>query len=277
MNWQLTVSSWRFNARQVVLSCVLCLVSWICLVSTTSFSLINSYETKANIIAVDNFSNFYTASNNGVLKFSPDGKFLYRYEEFKYGKIGALDVSNPLKILIFYPDFMTVVILDRFLAPLNTYNFFEFGYQNITAISSSTDGRIWFYDNVDFKLKKINEFGKIFLESQQLNVLLEKAPNPNFMVERDNKVYMNDSSIGIMVFDIFGSYSKTIPLKGLQKYQILQDQIVYVDSNRLNSYNSVTLESKEFYLPDTISITSAVLEKERLALLRKDKVDFYKY
>src|SRR6185369_10870929 len=100
----------------------------LCALSFTSFSLINSFDTKANSMAVDNFGSFYTASDHAVLKFSSDGKFQNRYEEFKYGKIGMIDVSNPMKMLVFYPDFMTVVTLDRFLAPLNTYNFFQLGY-----------------------------------------------------------------------------------------------------------------------------------------------------
>jgi len=243
----------------------------------SSFTLINTYDTKANSIAIDNFGSFYSAANNSVLKFSNDGKFLYRYEEFKYGKIGMLDVNNPMKILVFYPDFMTVVIVDRFLAPINTYNFFELGYQNISAVASSTDGRIWFYDNIEFKLKKIDEGGKIFRESQPLNVVLEQAPNPNFMMERDNKVYVNDPAIGILVFDIFGSYEKTIPVKGLTKFQILQDQIVYFDNRQLNSYNSFTLEMKSLSLPDTTGVLSAAIEKDRLSIMKKEKVDFYKY
>ncbi|MES2620032.1 MAG: hypothetical protein V4615_04200 [Bacteroidota bacterium] len=277
MSWKFMVRSSLSNTKRFVLTIALCLLSCILFISTTSFSFLNTFETKASIIAVDNFSNFYSASNNGILKFSPEGKFLNRYEEFRYGKIGMLDVSNPMKILVFYPDFMTVVITDKFLAPINTYNFFQLGYQNISAISSSTDGRIWFYDNIDFKLKKIDESGKTFLESQQLNVLLEKAPNPNFMIERDRKVYLNDTAIGIMVFDIFGSYSKTIPLKGLTKFQVLQDEIVFFKDNQLNSYNPLTLELKSLPLPDTTDVSLAVLEKNRLGILKKEKVDFYKY
>lgn len=255
------------------LLCLACMVA----VSATTFSLISTYDAKANSMAVDNFGNFYAATNNDVLKFSSDGKFLYRYGEFKYGKIGMMDVSNPMKMLVFYSDFMTVVILDKFLVPINTYNFFDLGYQNISAVASSTDGRIWFYDNIEFKLKKLDEAGKIFRESQALNVVLEQAPNPNFMVERDNKVYLNDPAIGVMVFDIFGSYEKTIPVKGLKKFQILQDQIVYFENNQLSSYNSLTLEKKALSLPDTASVTWAVLEKSRLGIMKPERLDFYKY
>ncbi|MFN8287098.1 MAG: hypothetical protein U0V74_10115 [Chitinophagales bacterium] len=245
--------------------------------SAPAFTFIASFNTKAGFVVVDNFSNFYTADANRLTKFSPDGKFLYPYEELRYGKIGMVDVNNPLKIYVYYPDFSTVITLDRFLAPLNTYNFFELGYQNITAVGSSVDGRIWFYDNLDFKLKKIDETGKVYRESQPLNVILEETPTPNFLCERDGKVYMNDPQIGILVFDVFGSYAKTIPLKGLNKFQVLQEQIVYFDNYRLSSYNPITFENKSITLPDTTDLVQAVLEKDRLAILKKDRIDFYRY
>ncbi|MCW5906493.1 MAG: hypothetical protein KIS94_01420 [Chitinophagales bacterium] len=246
-------------------------------VNSAKFRLINTYKVKANSVSADKFGNFYTASNNKILKFGSDGKYLFPYEEFRYGKIGMLDVTNPMKLLVFYPDFLTVVSLDRFLSPLSTYNFFSLGYQNIAAIASSVDGRLWFYDNVDFKLKKIDETGIIFRESQPLNVLLGQAPNPNFIIERDNQVYVNDSALGILVFDFFGSYNKTIPLRGLTKFQLVQQQIVYQEHNRLKSYNPVSFEWKEVQLPDTADLVQAVLEKESLAILKKEQVDFYRY
>ncbi len=249
----------------------------LCLCASTSFTYLNSYPGKMNFITVDNFSNFYTVAGNKLYKFSPEGKFLYPYEENRYGKIGMVDVNNPLKTLVFYPDFMTVVTLDKFLAPLTTYNFFDLGYQNISAVASSIDGRLWFYDNTDFKLKKIDETGKVYLESQPLNLLVSQTPNPNFITERESKVFVNDTSIGIMVFDIFGSYAKTIPIKGLVKFQVLQDQVIYYDNNMLNSYNQTTLDLRSMQLPDSVDVTAVAIEKDRIGLLKKDKVDFYRY
>lgn len=264
-------------AKAIVIAFTAALLCVLYSFNSAKFRLINTYKVKANSVLVDKFGNFYTASNNKILKFTPDGKYLFPYEEFRYGKIGMMDVTNPMKLLVFYPDFLTVVALDRFLSPLSTYNFFSLGYQNITAIASSIDGRLWFYDNVDFKLKKIDETGTIFRESQPLNVLLGQAPNPNFIIERDNQVYVNDSVLGILVFDFFGSYNKTIPLRGLNKFQVVQQQIVYQENNRLKSYNPISFEWKELLLPDTADLVQAVLEKESLAILKKEQVDFYRY
>ena len=248
-----------------------------CMSFSASFSFIGTYETHANFIAIDNFSNFYTATDNTLLKFSPDGTYLYPFEEFKYGKIGQVDVTNPMKILVFCPDFMTVITLDKFLAPLTTYNFFELGYQNISAVTISNDGLLWFYDNTDFKLKKIDETGAIKLESPPLNTQLDAVPNPDFMVEKDNVVYLNDPAIGVMVFDIFGNYNKTVPIKGLKKFQVFQDQIIYFENNRLNSYGLVSLDFKSIQLPDSTDLVMAAIQKNRMAVLKKDRVDFYRY
>ena len=38
----------------------------------------------------------------------------------KFGQATLIDVSNPLKVLLYYRDFATVVMLDRFLNVVNT-------------------------------------------------------------------------------------------------------------------------------------------------------------
>ena len=245
--------------------------------SATSFNLISTYQTQANTIAVDNFSNFYTAADNSIYKYSPDGGYLYPYEEFSYGKIGMIDVSNPMKILVFYPDFLTVITLDKFLAPLSTYNFFALGYQNVSAVAESIDDHLWFYDNTTFQLKKIDVAGTIYKQSQPLNNVVDAVPNPNFMLEKDNALYMNDPELGILVFDFFGNYVKTIPIKGLSKFQIFQDQIIFFDNKKMNAYNMVTFDLKTLTLPDSVDVRGAAIQKDRLAILKKDHVDFYRY
>lgn len=240
-------------------------------------ALLQSYSIKSELAVADNFGNFYVAGKNRLAKYSTEGKYLFPYEEFRYGKIGAIDPTNPLKLMVYFPDFSTAVFLDKFLSPLSTLNFFELGYQNITAVASSVDGKVWFYDNVDFKLKKIDETGKVFRESQPLNLILKQTPYPNFMLERDNQVYMNDPQLGILVFDFYGSYGKTIPLKGLIKFQVTQGNIVYFKEQKLKSYTPSTFETKEVQLPDTARLTNALISKDKLLLLKPDSVFFYSY
>src|SRR5215471_5359097 len=66
---------------------------------------------------VDNLGNVYMINQNGQLKKTgPAGDSLAIYNDIThYGKISYVDVTNPLKVLLYYQDFGTVVILDRFL------------------------------------------------------------------------------------------------------------------------------------------------------------------
>ena len=242
-----------------------------------NYKLLASYETKVNAVSIDNFGNIYGIGDYQIVKLDKDGKLLQRYEEVKYGKIGSADISNPMKITVYYTDFMTAVVLDKFLSELVTYNFFDLGYQTVTAAGSSSDGSLWFYDNVSFCLKKIDESGKVQTQSQPVNQVTGKIITPNFILEKKGQVYVNDPASGILIFDNFGSYSKTLPIKGLSRLQILQEQIVYFDGGKLKSYSSMTLDTKMITLPDTGAVLHAAIEKEHIAILKADRIDIYKY
>ena len=97
------------------------------------------------------------------------------------------------------------------------------------------------------------------------------------MMERNGQIYVNDSAIGVLVFDNFGAYYKTIPIHGLRKFQVLQEQVVYFEGGKLKSYNPVTFEAKMITLPDSTHVVQAVIERERITVLKKEVVDFYKY
>jgi hypothetical protein len=70
---------------------------------------------------VDNLDNIYVLnSRNQVKKFNSNGDSVAVYNDVrKYGQASLIDVSNPLKVLLYYKDFATVVMLDRFLNVVN--------------------------------------------------------------------------------------------------------------------------------------------------------------
>jgi hypothetical protein len=87
-------------------------------------------------------------------------------------------------------------------------------------------------------------------------------------------VFLNDSSTGILVFDIYGAYNKTIPIKGLLHFQINNEEITYQNGLKLKSYNIQTLQEKEILLPSA-EVLSVRAEKEKLYLLKQKCLDIY--
>jgi hypothetical protein len=96
--------------------------------------------------------------------------------------------------------------------------------------------------------------------------------NPNFIMEANNFVYLNNPSDGILVFDQYGTYFKTIPLKGLEQFQLNGDQIFYENNGKLKSYNIKMFVENSLDLPvSKEEIKSLRFEREsKLLVIQKE-------
>jgi hypothetical protein len=97
-----------------------------------SFVLIKTYSGDIADVAMDNLDNLYIISTTGqIKKLNAAGDSIAVYNQTKnYGQLYSIDVSNPLKPLLFYKDFSTVVILDRFLANQSALDLKKFSILN---------------------------------------------------------------------------------------------------------------------------------------------------
>ena len=68
--------------------------------------------------AVDNLDNVYVInSSDQVKKYNSNGDSVAVFNNVKkFGKLSFIDASNPLKLLLYYKDFSTIVTLDRLLS-----------------------------------------------------------------------------------------------------------------------------------------------------------------
>jgi hypothetical protein len=64
--------------------------------------------------------------------------------------------------------------------------------------------------------------------------------------------------VGVLVFDAFGQYRKTIPLLGLSEFQVLGDQLVFARDGRLWSFHLTALLEKPYSLPFELKTGSKV-------------------
>ena len=116
---------------------------------------------------VDNLDNVYVLTSTDQLKkYNANGDSVAVFNNVKkFGKVSTVDVSNPLKVLLYYKDFSTIVVLDRLLTVRNTIDLRQQNIYQVNAIGQSYDNNIWLYDEQNSKLKKIDESGKVLLET----------------------------------------------------------------------------------------------------------------
>lgn len=244
-----------------------------------SYEFLFQLDIEAEYFTTDKLQNIYfISSKNEIIKLQPDGKEEFRFINKTLGQPTYIDATNPFNLLLFYPDYQNVVTLDRTLNLAGQVNLFEIGLFGLEAVGMAGDGNLWLFDIVNFRLKKIGQTGKTILQSADLSLELRKSIKPNFILERDQLVYVNDPVIGIMVFDVFGKYLKTLPLKNLSTFQIMENELLFYENEKLNSFHLQTLLQNSLLLPEGISTNDQLrIEKDRLYILQKEQLKVFRF
>jgi hypothetical protein len=208
------------------------------------------FPEKIKNFTTDNLGNVYALStNNQVVKYTPDGKEQFRYPNRTLGEATLLDATNPFHLLLFFAQHQTVLTLDRTLNVSGQFNLMQMGFQRADAVGMASDGALWVYDEASFLLKKIKADGTVVVQGNDLSLSVGRSLHPNFLLEREQTVFVNDTALGILVFDIFGQYRKSIPLQGLTEFQVIGDQLIFVKEGQLWSFHLTALLERPFALP----------------------------
>lgn len=223
-------------------------------------------EEEADLICFDNLLNIYKVKQTELIKYDKNGGFQFRYSDKQLGNIGSVDVTFPLRPLLVYPDINYAVLLDNTLSNnRGNINLLNQGIDLGMLACSSVQNHFWFYDAMNFSLVRTNENFKHVTNTGNLaQVLRIQSLQPNFLKEFANRVYLNNPSTGILVFDIFGTYIKTIPITGLTEFQVNGNELIYFKDGSLFRFNSETYDELEIPLPE--GTLQALLQKNRIAL-----------
>ena len=129
---------------------------------------------------------------------------------------------------------------------------------------------MWYYNPLRFELIRKNQDLTTSNTSANLSNLLNKNIQPNFLVEHNNNVYLNDPKNGILIFDNFGTYLKTIPIYGLSTFQIKEKFIIFIAENSsVMTYDFLSLEIQQYELTIQEPIKSVRLEGKYIYLQTK--------
>lgn len=220
----------------------------------TTFQLVRTLKGDIIEFTVDNLDNIYILnSRNQVKKFDINGDSVAVFNDIKkFGKATLLDVSNPLKVLLYYKDFATVVMLDRFLNVVNTIDLRKENILQAKALGQSYDNKIWVYDELESKLKKIDEDGKLLQETPDFRLLLGQAPSPVKIFDENKYVYIYDSLLGVYVFDYFGALKNNILIQRWQNFKVAGKFIYGSRSDVLYRYEISSFRYDEWKMPEAI-------------------------
>ncbi len=246
--------------------------------SSASFQFIRTIKGNFSYLNIDNLDNIYLITDNNQLKkLNANGDSVAVFNDVKrFGNPNYVDVTNPLKALLYYKNYATIIVLDRLLTLRNNINLRKQHIFYVNNITLAYDNYIWIFDEEDFKLKKINEEGKSLQASADWRMLFDTVPAPVKIIDRDNFVYLYDPLKGFYIFDYYGGFKNRLKFLNWTNVEVNGNAVYGFGNNELYSYQLKSLELKTYNLPEIFGeFISIKAMNGKVYLLNKNGIDIY--
>ena len=246
--------------------------------SSPSFYLSKTITGDINDFTVDNSGNIYILSkNNQLKKLDANGDSIAVYNAVNmYGDIYSIDVSNPLKILLYYKDFTTIVEVDRLLRTLATIDLRSQGIFQVRAVGLAYDNNIWIYDELEAKLKRIADDGSVIDQTADFRQLFDSLPDPSVIIDQNELVYLYDINKGLFVFDHYGALKRKLPFTGWLDFNAIDKSVFGHDDQYFFKYQLNLLDVQKEPIPASYAAALKIkITRSAIYVLKKNMLEVY--
>lgn len=231
------------------------------------------FSAQSDYILTDAIGNIYSIKGNNITSFNSEGQKLFSYANPFMGDITYADVKDPMRILLFFKDFNKVVFLSNKLSELGSpIELDNAGYTGVSICCISNLSGFWLFDSQALQLVYLNtNLEPIHKGTVLQNIFKNTQELPGQLIEDNDMIYMSLPNTGLLVFDKFGAYQKTLPIVNIGRFQVIGDKIIRFYNNQLYSYNK-ELNIDSISLPENLKIVSASIYKNQIVASNKEEI-----
>ncbi|WP_310555920.1 hypothetical protein [Flavobacterium sp.] len=188
----------------------------------------NSYSISADTyIGFDAFGFDYYIKDNVLFK-TKDTE-MFQYKNISLGKISKIDIQNPLKIILFYENFNTIIALDNQLNEVQKINLSEIN-PNIaaTAVGIASNNTIWLFDSLKQQFVFYN-----YVKNTFQNIGLPISKTIKNYTSGFNTFYWIDETNAFYSMDIFGKIKLINQIPEYELIFIVDEKTILYSKNNL--------------------------------------------
>ena len=243
----------------------------------SDYLFVSSVEVEGDLHCSDPIGNVYVVKDNNLIKFDASHRRNADYSNTYLGQISSIDVSDPLRIMLYYKDHNQIVWLDNYLNEIRSpVSLDELGVDQAELVCSSSQGGFWLFNGLNEQIQYFDSRLQHVHESMSLNEWTGPGTKPGFMIEKSRQLYLNIPGTGVLIFDRFGNYSKTLGLDVPASFQVIDQKLFYYRDGQLYGYDIRNAENFTMELPVTAEIIHAELQPDNLYLFTKKGYQVYK-
>lgn len=218
------------------------------------------------VLTADHFlgydqSGFYYSIKNNVLSKTKREKS-FEYKNISLGKPTKIDFQNPLKIMLFYENFNTIILLDNQLSETQKINLSENDVPIMAAAAGiASQNRLWIYNSLT---QQIGLFD--YLKNTFQSITPSFEGNLKYYESNFNTFQWIDNNLNWYSCDIFGKTTTLGKVADFDQMQVINDhtilflkdgklQLQDIRNNTIFSIENVKKSFKKFYYKDQILAT----------------------
>lgn len=223
----------------------------------------------------DEMGNVYVLHGDVLELYNTKGESWLRNSVKTFGRITSLDAFYSLKPMLFSPEQGQIAVLDNTLSLQGSVlNLPRNGYPQVVLACMSVQNSFWFFDQQEQGLIRVDAQLRKLVNSGRLDQLLGITVAPVALQEFDSRLYVNDPTNGILVFDLFGTYEKTIPIKQADSFEVRGGVLYFLQQGRCYVYDMRSFQINEIPLPADLQgqVLEVRVERGRLFLRTKDQI-----
>ena len=190
-------------------------------------------------VTTDMQGNVFLSIGSTLDAYTADGVILLNYSDPSNGNIAQVDAGIASKILVFYRENGTIVLLNNELSPIGApLSLFDRSIMTVSLAAMGNPNKIVLYDEANQDLI-ITDLNLKLLSRTDITFPGEFHPT-DMQVVTEHRIALLDTLHGICLFDFFGTFEREIPIPGIKAMQLMKDCIIYLKNNKLYRYSLPT-------------------------------------
>lgn len=186
------------------------------------------------LVGWDGLENSYYIKNNVFYK--KHKTEIWEYKNPSLGTISKIDIQNPLKIVLFYGDFNTIVTLDNQLNETQKINFSECEIPILVkATGISSQNKLWIYNSLS---QKIGLFD--YLKKTYETITPPIKGNLKHYESNFNTFQWIDEDLNWYSCSIFGKIASLGKVPNFDHIQLISNtELIYKKNNLIYYFNPI--------------------------------------
>lgn len=233
--------------------------------------VISAQKTDADfLVGLDGLENIYLIRNNVFHK--KHKTEIWEYKNPSLGTISKIDIQNPLKIVLFYKDFNTIITLDNQLNETQKINFSANEVPIIvTATGISSQNKLWIYNSLS---QQVGLFDYLKNTYQTITPPIKgilKYYESNF-----NTFQWIDENLNWYSCSIFGKITTLGKVPDFDQIQLVSNtNLIYKKNNVIYYYNLIE-NKKDLIKIDEKTFANFYYKDQILSIFTNQEIINYK-